>query len=118
MSQQQPRRPGGDQPEPIKYGDVLPLEGDLAQKPVTPEDAAAVQAAEAALLGKTQKGGAAAAIQSAAVKNEMAGLVGHDDTGNVVAEDVGVTQMEMPGMRVITESLGGQVLLLLMLLFI
>ncbi|CAK9328298.1 unnamed protein product [Citrullus colocynthis] len=112
MSQQQPRRAGGDQPEePIKYGDVFPhIEGSLAHKPVTPEDAAAVQTAETALLGKSLHGGAAAAIQSAAAKNEMAGVIGsgNDDIGNIVADGVSITQTEMPGRRVITESVGGQ----------
>ncbi|KAG6590337.1 Late embryogenesis abundant protein 31, partial [Cucurbita argyrosperma subsp. sororia] len=111
MSQQQPRRPAGDHPEPIKYGDVFPVHGDLAQKPITPEDAAALQATETALLGKTVKGGAAALIQSAAAKNEMAGLLDHGggDGGNVDANEVSITQREMPGRRVITESVGGQV---------
>ncbi|XP_038880249.1 late embryogenesis abundant protein 47-like [Benincasa hispida] len=111
MSQQQPRRPGDQPVEPIKYGDVFPhVEGDLAHKPVMPEDAAAMQSAETALLGKTLQGGAAAAIQSAAAQNEMAGLVGcGNDTGNVVADDVSMTETDMSRRRVITELAGRQV---------
>ncbi|KAL0558424.1 hypothetical protein IC582_002994 [Cucumis melo] len=113
MSQQQPRRPACcDQPEePIKYGDVFPhVEGDLAHKPVTPEDAAALQAAETALLGKTLHGGAAAAIQSAAAKNERAGLVDRgNDVGDIVADDVSMNAKR------VTNLVGAQVLLLLLL---
>lgn len=105
MSQQQPRKPACcDQlEEPIKYGDIFPhVEGDLANKPVTPEDAAALQAAETVLLGKTLHGGAAATIQSAAAKNERAGLVGRGkDVGDqIVAEDV-ITNTDLVGAQVL-----------------
>lgn len=40
MSQQQPSR----RQEPFKYGDVFPaVEGELAEKPVAPKDAAMMQ---------------------------------------------------------------------------
>jgi len=41
MSQEQPRCPK-DQ-DPIKYGDVFHVSGNLAKKPVAPEDAAMMQ---------------------------------------------------------------------------
>ncbi|KAJ7973439.1 late embryogenesis abundant protein D-34-like [Quillaja saponaria] len=86
MSQEQPRRP---QQEPIKYGDVFNVQGELAGQPVAPKDAAMMQTAENAMLGQTQKGGAASIMQSAAMKNEKAGFVGHADiTG--AAGDCGV----------------------------
>lgn len=68
MSQEQPRRP--EEQDRIKYGDIFNVGGELAQKPVSPGDASMMQALENALLGQTQKGGAAAAMQSAATRNE------------------------------------------------
>ncbi|KAL8481770.1 hypothetical protein ACS0TY_028066 [Phlomoides rotata] len=63
MSQGQPRKPqaGGQQDEPIKYGDVFPVSGDLAKQPVAPKDAAVMQSAETRMQGQTQKRGPAAA---------------------------------------------------------
>ncbi|KAG8370212.1 hypothetical protein BUALT_Bualt14G0093600 [Buddleja alternifolia] len=112
MSQEQPRRPQaeGPQEEPIKYGDVFQVSGELAEKPVAPEDAAMMQAAETSVLGQTQKGGAAAVMQAAATRNEMAGLLGHRDVTDVAEQGgVVVTETDLPGTRVITESVAGQV---------
>lgn len=105
MSQEQPRRSEG-----ISYGDVFNVSGELASKPVAPRDAAAMQAAETMMLGKTQKGGPAAVMQSAADVNEMRGVVGHDDVTNV-ARDQGVRITEgYVGDRVVfSESVGGEV---------
>lgn len=111
MSQEQPRRPQAGQ-DPIKYGDVLPVSGDLAQKPITPEDAAMMQSAESRVLGQTQPGGVAAVMQSAATRNEQAGIVGHKDVTDVAGDrGVTVTETQVPGRRIITESVGGQVLI-------
>ncbi|QCE08331.1 late embryogenesis abundant protein D-34-like [Vigna unguiculata] len=109
MSQEQPRRPQPGQ-DPIKYGDVFDVSGDLAKKPIAPEDAAMMQSAETRVLGQTQLGGAASVMQSAATQNEQAGLVGHLDV-NDVASDRGVTVSEtrVPGRRIITEAVGGKV---------
>ncbi|KAJ7973438.1 late embryogenesis abundant protein D-34-like [Quillaja saponaria] len=108
MSQEQPRRP---QQEPIKYGDVFNVQGELAGQPVAPKDAAMMQTAENAMLGQTQKGGAASIMQSAAMKNEKAGFVGHADiTGAAGDCGVSITESELSGKRIITESVGGQVL--------
>nr|CAN67177.1 hypothetical protein VITISV_037455 [Vitis vinifera] len=110
MSQEQPPRPQSDQ-EPIKYGDVFPVAGSLADKPVAPQDAALMQSAETAVLGQTQKGGPAATMQSAATRNERAGLVGHTDITNAAGDEgVTVTETDVPGRRIITESVAGQVL--------
>ena len=83
----QGRRPRPTQPttEPIKYGDVFPVSGDLASEPIAPKDAAAVQAAEDTALGETQKGGPAAVMTSAATKNGRAGLFGHEQASDGVA---------------------------------
>ncbi|GAU47428.1 hypothetical protein TSUD_46400 [Trifolium subterraneum] len=106
MSQEQPKRPQ----DPIKYGDVLPVSGDLAQKPIAPEDAALMQSAESRILGHTQPGGVASVMQSAATRNEQAGIVGHGDITDVTGErGVSVTETQVPGQRIITESVGGQV---------
>ncbi|KAL5070090.1 hypothetical protein RYX36_020977 [Vicia faba] len=108
MSQEQPKRHVNQ--EPIKYGDVLPVSGDLAQKPVAPEDAAMMQSAESRVLGQTQPGGVASVMQAAAAKNEQAGIVGHQDVTDVTGDrGVTVTETQLPGRRIVTESVGGQV---------
>ncbi|XP_061995134.1 late embryogenesis abundant protein D-34-like [Rosa rugosa] len=110
MSQQQPRRPQEGQ-EPVKYGDIFNVSGDLASKTVAPQDAAMMQTAETMVLGQTQKGGPAAVMQSAATRNERAGLVRHDEATDVAGhEGVTVTETDVPGRRIITESVGGQVI--------
>ncbi|KAK3417520.1 hypothetical protein EUGRSUZ_H03461 [Eucalyptus grandis] len=112
MSQDQPRRPEQGQAgrEPIKYGDVFPVSGDLASKPVAPQDAAMMQTAETVVFGQTQKGGPAAVMQSAATRNARAGLVGHRDATDVAADQgVTVTEANVPGQRIVTESVAGQV---------
>ncbi|CAI0465975.1 unnamed protein product [Linum tenue] len=116
MSQGQPRRPD-QQPQqqeeldPIRYGDVFDVSGELASKPIAPEDANMMQSAETMVFGKTQKGGPAAAMQSAATFNERAGLVAHRQaTDAVSSEGVMVSETDIPGARIITESVGGQVL--------
>ncbi|KAF8018001.1 hypothetical protein BT93_H3027 [Corymbia citriodora subsp. variegata] len=108
MSQEQPRRRAQ---EPIRYGDVFAsVENELADKPVAPKDAALMQAAENLTLGKVQKGAAASAMQSAAARNEEAGVVGHDSMNEIVAEQgVNVAASDLPGRLVVTESIGGQV---------
>ena len=85
MSQEHSQRPRPDQ-EPIKYGDVFHVSGQLASKPVTPRDAATAQAAETKLLGQTPSGGAAAVMESAASLNQEAGLVGFLDATYVGRE--------------------------------
>lgn len=116
MSQQQPQRPqqsGGQeeqQQQPIKYSDVFPVSGDLATKPIAPEDAAMMQSAENLVLGKTKTGGPASVMQSASKFNEEAGLVGHTDVNDVTAEEgVNVTEVQLPVGRIISESVAGQV---------
>uniref|UniRef100_A0A7N0ZTW2 SMP domain-containing protein n=1 Tax=Kalanchoe fedtschenkoi TaxID=63787 RepID=A0A7N0ZTW2_KALFE len=113
MSQQQPRRVPEEelQGKPIKYGDVFPVQGELAEKPIAPQDAALMQTAESMILGQTQKGGTAAAMQAAATYNERAGLVGHGDISAAAGDEgVTVTEMDVPGGRIITEKVAGQVL--------
>ncbi|RDY08422.1 hypothetical protein CR513_07346, partial [Mucuna pruriens] len=109
MSQRQPRREDHKE-EGIKYGDVFNVEGDLANKKVAPVDAAMMEKAENAMLGKIQKGGAAAAMQSAAAKNERDGVVSHSDMSNIAADGgISITETDLSGRQVISESVGGQV---------
>lgn len=107
MSQeQQPKRPQ----EPVTYGDVFGVSGELADKPVAPEDAKMMQAAETRVFGHTQKGGAASVMQSAATANKRSGFVQPGDITDLAADrGVTVAQTEVPGARVTTEFVGGQV---------
>ncbi|RZC88396.1 hypothetical protein C5167_016199 [Papaver somniferum] len=112
MSQQQPRRAQGNeqQQEPVKYGDVFPVSGELASKPIAPRDAAMMQSAESSILGQTQKGGPASVMQSAATQNVRAGVVDRSQV-TAAAADQGVTvsETDLPGGRVVSEAVGGQV---------
>ena len=111
MSQGQPRSRLQDEKEaPIKYGDVFNVSGNLASKPIAPQDAAMMQTAENMVLGQTQKGRAAAVMQAAATRNERAGVVGHQDFTDLAGDQgVDVKEIDVAGTRIITESVAGQV---------
>ncbi|PIN09014.1 hypothetical protein CDL12_18407 [Handroanthus impetiginosus] len=109
MSQEQPRRTPADQ-EPVKYGDIFQVSGEIASKPVAPTDAATAQTAEAIALGQTQKGGPAAVMQSAADVNVRRGVVGPDDVTEATRQHgVSISETDFGGQRVITEAVGGEV---------
>ncbi|KAM0873927.1 hypothetical protein ACQ4PT_037733 [Festuca glaucescens] len=115
MSQGQPRRPASSeqaqgQDGAIRYGDVFPaVRGGLAKKPVAPQDAATMQSAETLMFGETVKGGPAAAMQSASMRNERMGAVAHDQATDATAEQgVSVSETRVPGRRIITELVAGQ----------
>lgn len=98
------------QHQPIKYGDVFLIEGELAGKMVAPRDAAMMQTAENEILGHVQKGGAASTMQSASMRNERAGFVGHNDvTDDAGYRGVSIAETDLPGKRLIVESVAGQV---------
>ncbi|KAK8702130.1 hypothetical protein V6N13_020498 [Hibiscus sabdariffa] len=111
MNQKQPQRPGADeshdQTEPIKFGDVFNVTGELASKPIGPQDAAAMQSAENMVLGQTTKKAPAAVMQSAANANERAGLVSRNQAGD---QGVSVIKSNNDGGVLVTESVGGQVI--------
>lgn len=113
MSQGQPHRPRADQltqPEPIKYGDVFNVSGQLASKLVAPRNAATMQAAENMVLGKTERGSPAVVMQSAANLNQGAGLVSHRQVTEVARnEGIAVSELDVAGSRDIGEAVGGQV---------
>jgi hypothetical protein len=106
MSEGQSRRPKGEaalqqQDRLIKYGDMFDVSGELA-----------VQSAEDTMqdLGHTQKGGPVAIVQSAATLNARVGHVGRAQLFGPIADaGVAVTEIELPGRRVVTESIAGQV---------
>ncbi|KAL2540593.1 Seed maturation protein [Abeliophyllum distichum] len=96
--------------QPVRYGDVFHVQGELASKPVAPQDAATLQAAENIALGKIQKGGPATVMQSAADVNERCGVVHHDDITNIVRDEgATISEADAGGNRVVTEAIGGQV---------
>ncbi|XP_010679058.2 late embryogenesis abundant protein D-34 [Beta vulgaris subsp. vulgaris] len=112
MAQEQPKRSGTeqDQQQPIKYGDVFLVSEKIADKPIAPLDAAAMQSAENQVLGHTQKGGPAAVMQSAATKNVQAGALPRGSATDVGRnQGMTVTESIVDGQRVITESVGDQV---------
>ncbi|KAG6505278.1 late embryogenesis abundant protein D-34-like [Zingiber officinale] len=113
MSQEQPRRPGqGEGDAAIRYGDVFPVAGELADEPVAPRDAAMMQSAESTIFGQALKGGAAAAMESAAARNEQRRAVDHDQFSALPRDQgVTVTQTDVPGqsnLRLVTEFVAGQ----------
>ncbi|TMW82053.1 hypothetical protein EJD97_006937 [Solanum chilense] len=109
MSQDQPQRPESEQP--LKYGDCFNVKGELADQPIAPQDAAMMQSAEAMVFGKNQKGGPASVMQAAAAKNKRSGHVSHEATTQLAGDEgITVAETKLPGRRIITESVAGQVL--------
>ncbi|URD96673.1 late embryogenesis abundant protein [Musa troglodytarum] len=110
MSQKQQRRPDH---QPIRYGDVFPVAGELAGQTIAPGDAAMMHAAENKALGVTPKGGPASVMESAAMRNEQRGIIGHNQFSPTPAnQGASVTQTEIPGctgQRLVTEFVAGQV---------
>ncbi|KAL6142767.1 hypothetical protein ACLB2K_061043 [Fragaria x ananassa] len=97
------------QQKAVKFSDVFPaVQDELADKAVAPKDAATMQTAESDVVGQNLNRGAAATMQSAAAQNQRAGYVGPNDM-NIVEDDVTITETDLPGRRIITESVGGQV---------
>ena len=106
-----PDGPGQDRPGgggAVLYGDVFAVEGELARTPIAPQDAAMMQAAESAVLGRAPRGGTAAVMQPAARRNERLGVVARDD-GDAAECGVAVTEARVPGARVVTEFVADQV---------
>ena len=114
MSQEQPGRPSdqqaGGEEGAVRYGDVFPVSGGLADQAIAPKDAATMQSAENMVFGQTLKGGPAATMQSAATTNERMGVVGHDQATDATGvQGVTVSETRVPGGRMVTEFVAGQV---------
>ncbi|KAF8659109.1 hypothetical protein HU200_058757 [Digitaria exilis] len=127
MAQPQPRRdeaagmaqgkaPAATPQEPIKYGDAFAVKGELAGQPIAPRDAAAMRSAEASVPGvqvPQESGGgfsAGAFMESAAQYNEAVGAVRPGQASDAAAKHgVNVTQDAVPGGRIVTEFVAGQV---------
>ncbi|RCV30785.1 hypothetical protein SEVIR_6G133200v4 [Setaria viridis] len=130
MAQPQPRRgedeglqqqgqgkaPAVAQQEPIKYGDAFAVKGELAAQPIAPRDAAAMRSAEDSVPGvqvPQESGGgfsAGAFMESAAQYNEAVGAVRPGQASDAAAKHgINVTQDAVPGGRIVTEFVAGQV---------
>ncbi|CAO2818912.1 unnamed protein product [Amaranthus hypochondriacus] len=99
-------QPPPENEQPIKYGDVFFVSDQVANKPILPEDAAAMEAGERAVLGRSPLFGPASIMKSAASINVESGHVGPNSTSN---EGVKVTDSDMNGIRVVTESVNDEV---------
>lgn len=109
MRQEQSKRGHDQRRRPVKFADVFPaVQGELADKAVAPRDAAMMQTAEIDVVGLNLRRGTAATMQSAAAQNQRAGHVGPNDV-NIVQDDVTITETDLPGRRIFTESIRGQV---------
>ncbi|WVZ93366.1 hypothetical protein U9M48_039353 [Paspalum notatum var. saurae] len=131
MAQPQPRRGAQDelqqggsnnkaappqQQEPIKYGDAFAVKGELAGQPIAPRDAAAMRSAEDSVPGvqvPQESGGgfsAAAFMETAAAYNQAVGAVAPGQASDAAAtHGINVTQDAVPGGRIVTELVAGQV---------
>lgn len=99
--------------EPIKYGDVFNVSGDLASETISPQAAAKMAAAEFNVLGQAQRGSPAAAMQAAALINEASGqcLVGRHGIAEMVKDHgIRVTETTAADRRVVTEAVDGQII--------
>ncbi|XP_021764266.1 late embryogenesis abundant protein D-34-like [Chenopodium quinoa] len=105
--EQHPPEVTGPYEEPIKYGDVFIVSGQVANKPILPEDAAAMEAGERNVMGQSPLFGPASVMQSAASINVQSGYCDPDSNPN--HEGVQVTESDMNGIRIITESVSDEV---------
>ncbi|XP_047073869.1 late embryogenesis abundant protein 31-like [Lolium rigidum] len=105
-----------EQPEAIQYGHVFAVTGDLAVQAIAPRDAEAMRSAEDSVPGvpvpQASGGGfsAAVAMETAAAYNQAVGAV-HPGQASAAAtmKGITVTQTAVPGGRVVTEFVAGQV---------
>lgn len=123
MSQeQQPRRDEEEQQQPsrrnddeegqgaIKYGDVFNVSGELAANPIAPQDAQMMGSAENRVLGQVLQAGPADVMRAAAVHNVRAGYLGSRDVSEAANnQGINISETDVPGARVVTEYVAGQV---------
>ncbi|KAK3121513.1 hypothetical protein QOZ80_8BG0654970 [Eleusine coracana subsp. coracana] len=101
---------------PIKYGDAFNVQGELAGQPIVPQDAAAMRSAEQSVPGvlvPQEKGGGFSAggfMESAAQYNQAVGAVQPGQASEAAAKQgINITQDPVPGGRIVTEFVAGQV---------
>lgn len=93
--------------KPITYGDVFFVSSEVSSETISAEDASIMQSVESVALGHVPRGGPASLMQSAASQNERMGVV---DTKDFATErGVTVSQVEVGGTRLVSESVGGEV---------
>ncbi|KAJ1259383.1 hypothetical protein BS78_10G150400 [Paspalum vaginatum] len=100
----------------IRYGHVFAVTGDLAGQPIAPRDAVAMRSAEDSVPGVQIPQGAgggfsaATAMETAAAYNQAVGAVRPDQASDTAtAQGITVTQTAVPGGRIVTEFVAGQV---------
>lgn len=105
-----------EQPEPIQYGHVFAVTGDLAVQAIAPRDAEAMRTAEESVQGvqapQASGGGfsAAVAMETAAAYNQAVGAVRPGQASDeATKQGITVTQTAVPGGRIVTEFVAGQV---------
>ncbi|KAM0850911.1 hypothetical protein ACQ4PT_052786 [Festuca glaucescens] len=105
-----------EQPEAIQYGHVFAVTGDLAVQAIAPRDAEAMRSAEDSVPGvpipQASGGGfsAAVAMETAAAYNQGVGAVQPGQASfAATTKGITVTQTAVPGGRVVTEFVAGQV---------
>ncbi|CAM0910518.1 unnamed protein product [Alopecurus aequalis] len=105
-----------EQPEAIQYGHVFAVTGDLAVQAIAPRDAAAMRSAEESVPGvpvpQASGGGfsAATAMETAAAYNQAVGAVHSGQASDAATKQgITVTQTAVPGGRIVTEFVAGQV---------
>ncbi|KAE8780852.1 late embryogenesis abundant protein D-34-like [Hordeum vulgare] len=111
-----PMKAQQEQPEPIQYGHVFAVTGDLAVQAIAPRDAEAMRTAEESVQGvqvpQASGGGfsAAVAMETAAAYNQAVGAVRPGQASDAATKQgITVTQTAVPGGRIVTEFVAGQV---------
>ncbi|KAL2935695.1 Late embryogenesis abundant protein 32 [Bienertia sinuspersici] len=97
----------GQENGPIKYGDVFLVSGQVANEPILPEDAAAMEAGERNVMGQSPLFGPASVMESAAHINVESGSVDPSPTPN--DKGINVSETEKDGIRIVTESVNDEV---------
>jgi hypothetical protein len=105
-----------EQPDAIQYGHVFAVTGDLAVQAIAPRDAEAMRTAEDSVQGvpvpQASGGGfsAAVAMETAAAYNQAVGAVHAGQASDAATrQGITVTQTPVPGGRIVTEFVAGQV---------
>lgn len=110
MSQELSKRGHDQRQEPVKFADVFPaLHGELADKAVAPGTPPWCRRRKSTSLGWTSD--VALPPLCSPPPRRIKGLVmcGPMTWSNIVQDDVTITETDLPGRRIFTESVRGQV---------